>query len=189
MDGASHLLSQVRAFYFSLFTFRFGGTPIGKPLMIISPKGKEVYDMEINIDTLINVVSLLIGGGGGAFFTWRWVRLKAKAEAEQAASTAAQAEQDVYQQIIADLKADRDDMKAYNLDVKKDRDDLRRERDELRGRIDKMEETIRQLQSEVAENGRQLRLLRPLVCMREGCKLRVCSAMSGDELTSKQVDE
>ena len=37
--------------------------------------------MEITIDTLISFLGLFIGGGGGAFFTWRFMRRKAKAEA------------------------------------------------------------------------------------------------------------
>ena len=37
--------------------------------------------MEITIDTVISLLGLFIGGGGGAFFTWRWMRRKAKAEA------------------------------------------------------------------------------------------------------------
>ena len=37
--------------------------------------------MEITLDTLINLLGLLLGGGCGAFFTWRWQRRKAAAEA------------------------------------------------------------------------------------------------------------
>lgn len=129
--------------------------------------------MEITFDTLLNIASLLVGGGGGAFFTWRYVRQKAKAEAKEAESTAAKEEQDVYQQIIADLKADREDMKAYNLEVKKDRDEIRQERDELRKRLDNLEETIRRLKDDVAQNKRQLECIRPFLCGRAGCMERI----------------
>ena len=37
--------------------------------------------MEITLDTLINLLGLLLGGGCGAFFTWRGRRRKAAAEA------------------------------------------------------------------------------------------------------------
>ena len=74
--------------------------------------------MEITIDTLISVASLLIGGGGGAFFTWRWQRKKAKAEAVTAEADAAKELQDVYQQLINDIKTDRDEQKAYINELK-----------------------------------------------------------------------
>lgn len=129
--------------------------------------------MEIQLDTLINIGTLLLGGGGGAFFTWRWQRAKAKAEAKAAESSAANAEQDVYQQIINDLKADREDMKANYLDVKRDRDEIRQERDELRRRLDSMEDNIRKLKDDVDSNRRRLECLRPMLCGRAGCPDRV----------------
>ena len=76
--------------------------------------------MEISIDTLIALAGLLLGGSGGAFFTWRFQRQKAKAEAKEAEAQAAGADataakelQDVYQQLITDIKTDRDEQKAY----------------------------------------------------------------------------
>ena len=60
--------------------------------------------MELSIDTLVNIASLLLGGGGGAFFVWRWQRKKAKAEAESAEIDAAKELQDMYQQMLADAK-------------------------------------------------------------------------------------
>ena len=68
--------------------------------------------MEFSIDTLIALLGLFIGGGGGAFFTWRWQRKKAKAEAKTAEADAAKELQDVYQQLISDIKTDREEQKA-----------------------------------------------------------------------------
>ena len=131
--------------------------------------------MEISLDNILSIAGLLLGGSGmGAFFTWRWQRAKAKAEAKEAESTAAKSEQDVYQQIIADLKADREDMKAYNLEVKRERDEIRDERDKLRERLDEMEATIRQLQRDVARNGRMVEAMRPFICTDAKCKSRRC---------------
>jgi len=97
--------------------------------------------------------------------SWRWQRKKAKAEADGV-------EQDVYQEIIGDLKADRDDRKAYIKELKEDRKHLLQERDELRVRQDKMEEEIRSLQREVARNGKILEGVRPLMCGMIGCRNR-----------------
>ena len=37
--------------------------------------------MEITLEAIISLIGLFVGGGGGAFFTWRYLRRKAKAEA------------------------------------------------------------------------------------------------------------
>lgn len=127
--------------------------------------------MEIQLDTIISIASLFIGGGGGAFFTWRWQRAKAKAEAKSAEAEAESAEvnaakevQDVYQQLIADIKTDRDEQKAYIQELKEDRRHLREDRDELRDRQDKLEEEVRTLQRDVARNGRMVECMRPFLC-------------------------
>ena len=111
----------------------------------------------MSIDTLVAIIGLFIGGGGGAFFTWRWQRRKAKAEAKRE-------EQGYYQQMMEDIARDRDYYKQ--------------ERDELRGRLDSMAATIRDLQMEVAKNGRKLECLRPFLCGRSGCKDRICVEFS-----------
>lgn len=129
--------------------------------------------MEIQMSDVISIITLLIGGGGiGCFFTWRYTRRQAKAEAEQAENTATKEVQDVYQQLIADVKADRDEQRNYIEELKTDRQHLRQERDELRDRIDKTDETVRELQREVARNGRMVEGLRPFVCGRIGCEDR-----------------
>ena len=136
--------------------------------------------MEIQLDTIISIASLFIGGGGGAFFTWRWQRAKAKAEAEQAETTAAKEMQDMYQQMLHDQKGYNDDQrkyydeqKQYIAELKEDRRHLREDRDDLRKRQDSLEETVRSLQGEVARNGRMVACMRPFLCGRHNCPDRV----------------
>lgn len=136
--------------------------------------------MEIQLDTIISIASLFIGGGGGAFFTWRWQRAKARAEAKSAEAEAQSAEvsaakemQDVYQQLITDIKSDRDEQKAYIQELKEDRRHLREDRDDLRKRQDSLEETVRTLQDDVARNGRMVKCMRPFLCGRRNCPDRV----------------
>lgn len=143
--------------------------------------------MEISIDTLINIGTLLLGGGGGAFFTWRWQRAKAKAEAKEAEAEAEQAEtsaakemQDVYQQLIADIKTDRNEQKQYINELKEDRRHLREERDELRTRIDRTDETVRDLQAQVARNGRMVAAMSPFLCARQKCPDRIYATVSDE---------
>lgn len=143
--------------------------------------------MEITLEAIISLVGLFVGGGGGAFFTWKWMRKKAKAEAQVAEIDAAKELQDVYQQLINDIKVDREEQKAYIVELKEDRHHLRAERDDLRRRQDTLEETVRRLQNEVDRNSHKLDLLRPLLCGRDNCAIRVPvpATVSGIEESKK----
>lgn len=148
--------------------------------------------MEISVDTIISILTLFMGGGCGAFFTWRYQRRKAKAEAIDSEATATEKVQDVYQQLITDIKADRDEQKAYIQELKEDRRHLREDRDDLRKRQDQLEEQVRTLQKEVARNGRMVECMRPLLCGRKGCSDRLPVTISDDgeiERKSKKKEE
>ena len=135
------------------------------------------------ISDLISIIGLLAGGGGiGFFFTWRYARRKEAAEAEQAETSAAKEVQDVYQQLINDVKADRQEQREYIDELKQDRQHLREERDELRQRIDKTDETVRNLQRIVARNSRLVESMRPFLCSKLGCKLRQRVTISEGEV-------
>lgn len=140
--------------------------------------------MEFSLDTIISIATLLLGGGGGAFFTWKWQKAKAKAEAVGADASAAKELQDVYQQLITDIKTDRDEQKAYIQELKEDRRHLREDRDELRKRQDALEDTVRSLQGDVARNGRMVECMRPFLCGRQGCPDRVSVTISADGAVS-----
>ena len=145
--------------------------------------------MEFTISDIISIVSLLAGGGGmGWWFTWRYSRRKEKAEAKSAEADAAKELQDVYQQLINDIKADRDEQKAYIQELKEDRRHLREDRDDLRKRQDELEETVRNLQKDVDRNGRIVECMRPFLCGREGCMLRVPVTISAQGEIEKPSD-
>lgn len=151
--------------------------------------------MDISFDTIASILGLLLGGGSiGTLLTWRYQRKKAQAEAKQAEAEAEKAKfeamqanaqlikdiQGSYQQLASDLKANLDTQQEYNeeqkqyiRELKEDRQHLREERDEMRGRIDKLEATQRDLQFEVARNSRIVAFMRPWLCGREGCAIRV----------------
>ena len=136
--------------------------------------------MELSFDSILTVLGLVLGGGGiGGFMTWRYARRKEKASAKEAEANAVTAEttavkevQDVYQQLITDVKADRDEQKAYINELKDDRRHLREERSQLVQRLDQTDEKVRELQAQVARNGRMVESLRPFMCADLSCKLR-----------------
>lgn len=147
--------------------------------------------MEITLDTLINLLGLFIGTSGGAFFTWKWMRKKSQAEAERAAAEAKSAEvdmamkvQDTYQQMLEDKQKEVDDNHRLIAELREDRDHYKQGYVEFRDQVDKLQKEFRgfrneteeqrtQMKRDIARNGRQLECLRPFLCGREGCAIRV----------------
>lgn len=129
--------------------------------------------MEITIDTLISFAGLFIGGGGGAFFTWRWMRRKAKAEAETEEVNMAQRVQDTYQQMLKDKDVEVQDKNRIIKELREDRDHYRQMVSEMVKRQDKTDETVRDLQMQVARNGRMVEMMRPFQCYDLKCKKRM----------------
>lgn len=150
---------------------------------------------QLSLEAIISIVTLIFGGGGiGALITWRYQKKKAKAEAKAAEAEAEKAKfeamqanatltkeiQESYQRLTEDLKANLDTQQEYNeeqkqyiKELKEDRRHLREERDDLRNRQDKLEKAMRELQREVARNGRMVECMRPFLCGRDGCAIRV----------------
>ena len=134
--------------------------------------------MEITIDTLVNIFSLLLGGGGGAFFVWKWQRRKAKAEAESAEITATKEMQDMYQQMLEDAKRDREDRRAQVDEIRQERDHYKADRNELREMVGKMQDEILGMKREIARNGRKVEAMSPFICARSGCRDRIFATVS-----------
>ena len=128
--------------------------------------------MEITIDTLISLAGLFIGGGGGAFFTWRWMRRKAKAEAQTEEVNMAKEVQDTYQQMLKDKDVEVQDKNRIIKELREDRDHYRQMVSEMVKRQDKTDETVRDLQMQVARNGRMVEAMRPFQCYDLKCKKR-----------------
>ena len=149
--------------------------------------------MEITFDTIISLLGLFIGGGGGAFFTWRYMRRKAKAEAQTEEVNMAKAVQDAYQQMLADKESDLEDRKKVIAELREERDHYKNDRNELRDRVDKMENTVLELKREVARNGRIVENMRPFICYDTKCKKRVrvpvseCAAADIEPIDSQDL--
>lgn len=107
---------------------------------------------------------------------------KTEAEAESAGTAATKEVQDVYQQLIADVRSDREEQRAYITELTESRKHLRDECEELRQRIDDTEKIVRDLQKEVARNARAMESMRPFICGVLGCKKRQPVAISEEEV-------
>ena len=141
--------------------------------------------MEITIDSIIGILGLLFGGGAvGGIFTWRWQRAKAKTEAKSAEVDMAQKVQDTYQQILDDKQKEVEDNHRLIAELREDRDHYKKGYAEFRDQVDQLQKEFREfknstedernkMKSDIARNARQLEGLRPFLCGRDGCAIRV----------------
>lgn len=148
--------------------------------------------MEITLDSIIGILGLLFGGGAlGGIFTWRWQRAKAKAEAKEKEAEAKSAEvdmaqkvQDTYQEMLEYKQKEVEDNHRLIAELREDRDHYKQGYVEFRDKLEKLDTEFRNFRNEtekerekmkrdIARNGRQLECLRPFLCGREGCAIRV----------------
>lgn len=146
--------------------------------------------MEITLEAIISLVGLFVGGGGGAFFTWRFMRRKAKAEAVQAEVDAEKDKQDYYQQLLEDYK-------AHHEELRNEREHFKSERNELRDKLEKMDEEVRNMKRlwtdkeietdrKIAQLGRKVEAMRPFLCGDLKCKKRQLVTISDQEKNEKE---
>ena len=141
--------------------------------------------MEITLDSIIGILGLLFGGGAlGGIFTWRWQRKKAKAEAQSEEVNMAQKVQDTYQQMLEDKQKEVEDNHRLISELREDRDHYKQGYIEFRDQLDTLSKEFREFRNttederskmkrDIARNGRQLECLRPFLCGRENCAIRV----------------
>lgn len=147
--------------------------------------------MEITLEAIISLIGLFLSGGSGAFFTWRWMNRKAKAEAKEKEAEAKSAEvdmaqkvQDTYQQMLEDKQKEVEDNHRLISELREDRDHYKQGYIEFRDQLDTLSKEFREFRNttederskmkrDIARNGRQLECLRPFLCGREGCAIRV----------------
>lgn len=135
------------------------------------------------MDTIISLLGLFIGGGGGAFFTWRFMRRKAKAEADSAEVDTMKNMQDAYDKMCEQVNHYIEDATGRMEDIRADRDRYKKERDELRDRFERLEDSLRKMRNEyqaekaetdrkIAQLGRRVEAMRPFLCGDMLCKKR-----------------
>ena len=147
--------------------------------------------MEITLEAIISLLGLFVGGGGGAFFTWRFLRRKAKAEAVTAEIDATKDMQDMYQQMLEDAKKDREDRREQVEELRADRDHYKAERNELRERMEQLAHSFMdwrleadndrsKMKMDIAKLGRKVETMAPFMCGNLQCKDRVRVVLQDD---------
>lgn len=152
----------------------------------------------MDIPTIIEILLPLFGGGGiGAFVSWRFLRRQEAAKTKEQEANAVTAEvtatkevQDVYQQMVNDLKEAWKEQKEYIGELNQDRRNLRDERNDLREQLHRLKNEIEGLRDEmqkqqdearkermrqedkVAHLSRVVQAMRPLMCSMADCRDR-----------------
>lgn len=121
------------------------------------------------------ILTALASGGLAGFGTLWYARRKSKAEVEQAESEVAKSWQDVYQEMIEDLRGSRDEQKEQNT--------------MLRTKIEHLEDRISKLKDEVEQNARKLAWLIPITCCVRNCQDRVLYSDGADITQVKKKKE
>ena len=152
--------------------------------------------MEITLDTLINLLGLLLGGGCGAFFTWRWQQRKAAAEAKEKEAEAKSAEvdmaqkvQDTYQEMLEYKQKEVEDNHRLIEELRQDRDHYKENYTEVRDELEKLSKEFRDFRTQSDEeratmkrdielNRKQVSILAPLICAKLNCKDRILVSIS-----------
>ena len=169
--------------------------------------------MEITLEAIISIITLFVGGTGiTGFFFWRQHKRKEEAEAKAAEAEAklkeveakaaevdmAQKVQDTYQQILDDKQKEVEDNHRLISELREDRDHYKKDRDELRGELEKLtkqfldfrisdEKEKMEMRRDIARNGRMVECMRPLLCGRENCAIRVPVTISAQGELEKTV--
>ena len=162
--------------------------------------------MEITLEAIISIITLILGGGGVCgFLFWRQMKRQKEAEAKAAEAEAklkeaeakaaevdmAQKVQDTYQQILEDKQKEVEDNHRLINELREDRDHYKQGYVEFRDQLDKLTKEFRDFRNQteeeratmkrdIARNGRQLECMRPFLCGREGCAIRVPVTISAN---------
>ena len=135
----------------------------------------------------------------GWWFTWRYSRRKEKAEAKTAEVDMAQKVQDTYQEMLEYKQKEVEDNHRLIAELREDRDHYKQGYVEFRDQVEKLqkdfskfrtetEDERTQMKRDIARNGRQLECMRPLLCGREGCLIRVPVTISAQGEIEKPSD-
>lgn len=135
---------------------------------MVNLQTEEIYKI---MEWISMILTALASGGLAGFGSLWYAKRRSKAEAAQAESEAAKSWQDVYQEMIEDLRSSRNEQQEQN--------------NLLRSKVEELEDRILNLKEEVEQNARKLAWLAPLTCCVKNCKDRVIF-VEGQNITKKR---
>lgn len=136
-------------------------------------------------EIIIIIITAVCSGSMGWLFTLRWTRKKAESEALSSV-------QDIYQEIITDLKTDRSDLNAENRRLREENTSLRTDISDLRDNQEKLRKTQTRQQIAIDRQQRLVMAMAPKLCSVEGCQKRELMPLPSieeEETDNKQPKE
>lgn len=109
------------------------------------------------LEFVLSVLTLVMGGGW--IFTYHAYKKKNMGEAVQAEASGWEAQQNVYQNTIADLEKSCDFIRHDRDMLRKENEELRNENRALRDKINEFEKIINELKKDIARQGRRIESL------------------------------
>lgn len=126
---------------------------------------------------ILSILTLVCGGGW--FVNWKAARRKTNGEATVAEADGWKAQQDVYQQTIADMEKFNDMYRKYNTA-------LIEENTELRKNYSRLVKVQDDQQREIARLGRRVDVLSPFMCGSVGCQNRIRVDLKDEDLKNEK---
>lgn len=126
----------------------------------------QIRNMEILREVLIIIVTSLASGGLVWVFTLKYTRQQAKADAMKSM-------QDIYQELIADLKSELTETSAENKQLKEQITLLLTEQESERVERRHMLEKLGSVETKAAANSKNISKLLPMACGRTDCNKRI----------------
>lgn len=134
-------------------------------------EGMDIYTFVTTILTLIC--------GGGWFVNWRAKRRKESAEARQSELEATKTEQDMYQEMLADVREHNDVLRKFNKELGEECESLRKRVMENENRIHEQDNKIREYdvklrtqESKIESLEHRLELVTEMMCGKSNCQQR-----------------
>ena len=132
------------------------------------------------LNIILSVLTLICGGGW--FINWKAARRKTNGEAAVAEADGWKAQQDVYQQTIADMERFNDMYRKYNTALIEENGELRKNYAEL-VRVQESQ------QREIARLGRRIDGITPFLCGRVGCGMRMLVDLKNSDFKEEEPKE
>lgn len=127
----------------------------------------QIRNMETMREVIMIIVSSLVSGGLTWLFTIRFTRQQAKADAMKSM-------QDIYQELIADLKNELSELTVENKQLKEQNTQLLKDQNsELLERHSRMLEKLGTVESMALSNSKNIAKMLPMVCGRTDCNKRI----------------
>ena len=136
--------------------------------------------MENYTDIIMNLITLIGGGGLGWLITAKWERKKAKGEASQQEAVAAKEWQEVYTKALKDSNDRNDELREDNKLLREENEKILskfkeydEDREKMRDKMIVYDDEMSKMKKSLLDNSLKIQKVLPFVCQVVSCPNRV----------------